>query len=490
MHISLKDEEKIVMSRPMSEAIDLLFRTLREEARWPLPQCTFEDLTFTYHPSEVQFLRNEQAHISRIHQLRPIPGCGKTVFVIEQTGVELNRFAIRRIAMHFSTRPTLRTPRPFFEVSEMVFFVVTPSQEFGIAHFIGQTALSASMAATETEVPSKLSNSIQQVAWGDFVHEGWNLGIGNYIRYQRKRKRGQCSRFYVERSCPELLDLYDRFYDREGIIQVEEDMLFDHARNGDAEALSTLVQLSLKQVFDVAFRVCKQFSDYHPSFEDTFFGGLNGLMQAIDKYECERGHRFASFAWSWIGSKAEKAMVDSIWPIKVPYYVWETTGRTFRNFSQTKAVIEYPSTYSDRLIRPDSKSQHYRICQLMARDCLVLDTVDSFDCVADGSQLAEVEEFVDLQCIPDILCDLKPRQQEILLLRNGLHPSAPNQEMTLEQVAQYFGITRERVRQIEMMSRKLLRQWHGVTLATSTDGSEVLDSDLSDSEQITDFSNA
>ena len=435
-----------------------LLGLLREEAGWPLPIADLDDLTFTYKKSEIQFLRNESAQVERILQLRPMPGLKRTVFIIDQGDNDLHRFAIRRIAMHFSTRPKRLAPRPYFPLGDIVFLVISSVELVSVAHFQGSSGLSAAMAVAGPEPLDDCDLLVEQIHWTNFREAEWSLEPSLYVRHDRSRSRNRCSRSYLIENCPEMLDLYDVACLVDAISQAEEDRWFWHARQGSAWAVELIVEYNLRIVFDVAYRFCKQYEACRVPFEDVFSGGIEGLMLAIDKYEFERGHRFASFAWQWVANKADRIFVESLWPVNVPYYVWEKAGPACRDFALVKAVNEYPpvnKTLAESLRLEDHLTEVVRVLTW------------------DNSELVDVEELVDIPdlgaedaynimleaiSLPSLLGDLNEREQDVVLLRNGLHVQAWGHELTLEQVANRYELTRERVRQIEMKAMKKLRQ--------------------------------
>lgn len=439
------------------DSCNRLLDLLRGGAGWPLPYADLNDLTYSYNKSEIQFLRSELSRIHAILQMRPIPGLGRTVFFIDLGENPLNRFAIRRIAIHFSTRPHLLAPRPFFPLEDMVFLVLHSSELISIAHFKGSSGLSASMAVAGPRRLDGTDSVFDEISWSDFRQAYWFLDPHLYVRHERRRSRNRCSRSYLQANCPEMVALFDIACSVESISQAEEDRWFWHARQGSAWAVELIVEYNLRIVFDVAYRFCKQYEACRVPFEDVFSGGIEGLMLAIDKYEVERGHRFASFAWQWVANKADRIFVESLWPVKVPYYLWEKAGPACRDFALVKAVNEYPpvnKTLAESLRLEDHLTE---VVQVLTWD---------------NAELVDVEELVDIPSLgaedtynilleaislPSLLSDLSEREKDVVLLRNGLHVQAWGNELTLEQVAGRYELTRERVRQIEVQAINKLR---------------------------------
>jgi len=435
-----------------------LLKILHREARWPLPDADLDDLTFTYRKSEIQFLRNESAQVERILQLRPIPGLKRTVFIIDQDKNDLHRFAIRRIAIHFSTRPKRLAPRPYCPLGDMVFLVISSGELISVAHFQGSSGLSAAMAVAGPEPLDDCDLLEEQIRWTDFREADWSLKPSLYVRHDRSRSRNRCSRSYLQESCPEMVDLFEIACSVEPISQAEEDRWFWHARQGSAWAVELIVEYNLRIVFDVAYRFCKQYEACRVPFEDVFSGGIEGLMLAIDKYEVERGHRFASFAWQWVANKADRTFVESLWPVNVPYYVWEKAGPACRDFKLLKALNEYPPV--NKTLAESLKLEEHltEVVRVLTWDNAELVNVDELVDIPDQGAEDGYNIMLEAISLPSLLGDLNEREKDVVLLRNGLHTQAWGHELTLEQVANRYELTRERVRQIEMKAMKKLRQ--------------------------------
>ena len=442
----------------MVDACHRLVGVLRDGAAWPLPHADLDDLTYTYKKSEIQFLRNESAQVERILQLRPIPGLGKAVFIIDQGENDLHRFAIRRIAIHFSTRPKRLAPRPYFPLGDMVLLVISSGDLVSVAHFQGSSGLSAAMAVAGPESLDDSESLLEEVGWADFREADWSLEPSLYVRHDRSRSRNRCSRTYLLESCPEMVDLFDIACSVEPISQAEEDRWFWHARQGSGWAVELIVEYNLRIVFDVVYRFCKQYEACRVSFEDVFSGGIEGLMLAIDKYEVERGHRFASFAWQWVANKADRTFVESLWPVNVPYYVWEKAGPACRDFKLLKALNEYPPV--NKTLAESLKLEEHltEVVRVLTWDNAELVNVDELVDIPDQGAEDGYNIMLEAISLPSLLGDLNEREKDVVLLRNGLHTQAWGHELTLEQVANRYELTRERVRQIEMKAMKKLRQ--------------------------------
>jgi RNA polymerase sigma factor (sigma-70 family) len=262
----------------------------------------------------------------------------------------------------------------------------------------------------------------------------------------------------LERECGPLVGLFEQALCAPSITQAEEDRLLWHAQRGARWAIEAIMNNQMRLVFDVAYRCCKQYDACRVPFEDVFSGGLEGLLIAIQKYEIERGHRFASFAWQWVANKAERAFVYSLRPINIPYHVWEKIGRFCRSSNADLFFAEDHSSFSfsaDSRMWIEKWGWIMRV--LMQSRTLTADSVE-LELISDENAQTELDLILDSLTVPLVLNGLNHRQTEILLMRHGLHPDALGRGMTLDQIATRLQITRERVRQIELQAINKLRK--------------------------------
>jgi RNA polymerase primary sigma factor len=271
----------------------------------------------------------------------------------------------------------------------------------------------------------------------------------------------------IDLSVPEGIALDDpvRMYLKEigrvPLLTAEEEVeLAKRMEMGDKEAKQRLIESNLRLVVSIA----KRYVGRGMLLLDLIQEGNMGLIKAVEKFDYRKGYKLSTYATWWIRQAITRSIADQARTIRIPVHMVETINKLVRTSRQLLQELGREPTAEEIAEEMGLTPERVREIQKIAQEPVSLETPigeeeDSHlgDFIEDVDALAPAEaaSFVMLkEQIEEVLDTLNEREQRVLRLRFGLDDGKAR---TLEEVGREFGVTRERIRQIEAKALRKLR---------------------------------
>ena len=240
----------------------------------------------------------------------------------------------------------------------------------------------------------------------------------------------------------------------------EELKLADRIMEGDKEAKRTLAESNLRLVVSIA----KRYVGRGMLFLDLIQEGNIGLMKAVEKFDVSKGYKFSTYATWWIRQAITRALADQARTIRVPVHMVETINKLARIHRQLTLELNREPSEEELSKKMNLPVERIREILKISQEPVSLETPigeedDSHlgDFIKDEHNMSPEDYATNellKQEISEVLLTLTEREEKVIKLRFGLEDG---KSRTLEEVGQMFGVTRERIRQIEAKALRKLR---------------------------------
>jgi len=269
-----------------------------------------------------------------------------------------------------------------------------------------------------------------------------------------------------EGDVPDAVQMYLKEIGKTPLLTKDEEReLAKRSEKGDEEARQRLMKANLRLVVSIAKRYVNRTP--HLSILDLVQEGNIGLSRAVEKFDYLRGFKFSTYATWWIRQAITRALADQSRTVRIPVHMVETISKYTQTRRQLIQELGRDPLVEEIAAEMGIDIEKVRHIQKISQDVLSIETPigdedDSTlsDFIPDQKNLTPSQTTARAMLrdlIRDIMVDLSEREQDILKMRFGLEDGVSH---TLEEVGKTFGVTRERIRQIEAKALEKMRE-HG-----------------------------
>lgn len=285
------------------------------------------------------------------------------------------------------------------------------------------------------------------------------------IEVETEAKPAKETRFdagVVPRKDMDATRLYLKEIEFSPLLTADEEKYYSRrSKKGDESARKKMIECNLRLVV----KISRRYMNRGLALLDLIEEGNLGLIHAVEKFDAEKGFRFSTYATWWIRQTIERALMNQTRTIRLPIHVIKEMNvylRTQRRLQQTlnheptveeiAEVCERPVADVKRVLGLRDRVTSVDVPANKDGDRLLLDVIPDENNVDPSSKL---QESIVQNNINSWLAKLETKQREVVVRRFGLHGY---ERATLEEVGAELGVTRERVRQIQMDALKKLRR--------------------------------
>ncbi len=304
----------------------------------------------------------------------------------------------------------------------------------------------------------------------DILESGGLLDMDKYEEAAQPPTTGASRKYLTTKSSPyDSTQMYLREIGQYPLLAARDEReLAQRIVAGDPEAKNLLARANLRLVVSVAKKYVGRSPDL--TLLDLIQEGNLGLFRAVDKFDWTKGYKFSTYATWWIRQAITRALADQSRTIRIPVHMVETIAKYKQVVRRMTQDLGREPMAEEVAIEMGIDVERVRVIEHIDQDTVSLEkpigdddeksTLGEF--IADDKILspdAESSRRILTDQVGEILGDLSPKERKILEMRHGLLDGVTH---TLEEVGKEFGVTRERIRQIEAKAHEKIRQHQNI----------------------------